>query len=99
MEDVARAFLLLDREVRPRDVADEKSVAGQDGPGLVAAPRVAERKGCVLGSVPRRVKCPDTHRAELQLPAIVKWLVLVAGGRVAMDVDRRAGCQRQPPVA
>ena len=37
--------------------------------------------------------------AERQLPAVVERLVLVVGRGEAVDVDRRAGGERQPAVA
>ena len=90
---------LVDREVGPRDVADEQRVARQDRPRLVAAPGVDERERRVLGAVAGRVQRADAHAAELELPAVVERLVLVVGRGVAVDVDGRAGGRREPPVA
>ena len=98
-EDVARALRLLDREVGAGDVADEQGVAAQHRPRLVAAVRVDQREGRVLGPVARRVQRPDGQRAQPQLPAVVERLVLVVGRREAVDVHRRAGRGDEPAVA
>ena len=98
-EDAARALVLVDGEVGPRDVADEQGVAGQHGPRLVAARGVDERERGVLGAVAGRVQRAHAQRAELELPAVVERLVVVVGRGVAVDVDRRAGGGGQPPVA
>ena len=98
-EDAARALLLVDREVGPRDVADEQRVAGEHRPRLVAARGVDERERRVLGPVPGRVQRAHAQRAELELPAVVEGLVVVVGRGVAVDVDRRAGRGGEPAVA
>ena len=58
-EDAAGALGLLDREVGPRDVADEQRVAGEHRPRLVAARGVDQREGGVLRPVAGRVQRPD----------------------------------------
>src|SRR4051812_26833753 len=78
-EYASRPVLPVDREVRPRDVVDEKRVSREDRPGLVAAPAVHERERRVLGAVTRRVERAYDERAELELPAVVEWLVVVGG--------------------
>ena len=93
-EDAARALLLVDRQVGPRDVADEQRVAGQHRPRLVAAVAVDQRERGVLGAVARGVQRTDGQRAELELPAVVERLVVVLGLGVAVDVDRRARRRR-----
>ena len=98
-EDRARALVLVDGEVGPRDVADEQRVAGQHRPRLVAALGVDQRERRVLGPVPGRVQRAHPHAAELELPAVVERLVLVVGRGVAVDVDRRPGRRRQAAVA
>ena len=74
-EDAARALLLLDREVGAGDVADEQAVAGQHRPGLVPAGGVDQREGGVLGAVARGVDGAHGERAELELAAVLEWLV------------------------
>ena len=86
-EDAARALLLLDREVRSCDIADEQAVAGEDGPRLVAAAGVDQRQCGVLGTMSRRVDGAHGQRAELELPAVVDRVVVVARLGVAVDVD------------
>ena len=98
-EDAARALVALDRQVGPGDVADEQRVAGQHRPRLVAAAAVDERERGVLGPVAGRVQRADDDVAELELPAVVERLVVVLGRGEAVDVDRRAGGERQPAVA
>ena len=98
-EDVARALRLVHGEIRAGDVADEQRVAGQDGPRLVAAGRVGEREGRVLGPVPGRVQRADDERAERELPAVVERLVLVVGLGEAVHVDGRPGGGHEPAVA
>jgi hypothetical protein len=90
-EDPARAVGLLDRQVGPRDVADEQRVAGQHRPRLVAAPPIDERERGVLGPVPGRVERPHEERAELPLGPVVERLVVVIGLGQTVDVDGRAG--------
>ena len=58
-EDRVGAVRRVDRQVRAGDVADEQRVAGQDGPGLVAAVGVDQREGGVLGPVAGRVQGAD----------------------------------------
>ena len=98
-EDAARALGLLDREVRPRDVADEQRVAGQHGPRLGAAGGVDQRERRVLGPMSGRVQRADAHAAELELPAVLERLVVVLGRGLAVHMDRGAGGGRQAAVA
>ena len=63
-EDPARALLLLDRQIGPRDVAHEQRVAGQHRPRLVAARGVDERERGVLRPVPGRVQRAHHDRPE-----------------------------------
>ena len=72
VEDAACAFLLVDGQVRARDVADEEGVACQHRPWLGTAQRVDQREGGVLGTVPGRVDGAQSHASELELPAIVE---------------------------
>ena len=81
LEDPAGALGLVHGEVGARDVAHEQAVAGEDGPRLVAAGRVDEREGGVLGPVARRVHRTHRDRAEPELPAVVEGLVLVVRAR------------------
>jgi hypothetical protein len=98
-EDAARAVLLVDGQIGPRDVAHEQAVARQHGPGLRAPVLVDQRERRVLGAMARRVQRAHGHVAERELPAVVERLVLVVHPRLAVDVDGRAGRRRQPPVA
>ena len=98
-EHAARALLALDRQVRPRDVADEQRVAGQDRPRLGAARGVGQHERRVLGPVPGRVQRAHAQGAERELPAVVERLVRVARARLAVDVDDRAGRGREAAVA
>jgi hypothetical protein len=90
-EDAACALGLLDREVGPRDIADEQRVAGQDRPRLLAAPQVEQRERRVLGPVAGRVERSHDERAELPRVAVVERLVVVIGLRQTVDVDGGAG--------
>ena len=99
-EDLARAVLLLDREVGPCDVADEQRVAGEHGPRLGSTGGVDEREGRVLGAVPGRVERADPRRApssSSQPSANGSWSYCAPGAGV--DVDRRAGRRGEPAVA
>ena len=68
----ARALLLVDREVGPRDVADEQAVAGQHGPRLArrgrcrsARTRCARAGGpacAARGRAARRARAPSRRR-------------------------------------
>jgi hypothetical protein len=98
-EDPARPLLLVDGEVRPRDVADEQAVAREHGPRLVAALGVDQRERRVLGPVAGRVHRAHAQRPKLELPAVVEGLVVVVGRRVAVDVDSCAGGRDEPAVA
>ena len=98
-EDPARALLLLDREVGPRDVAHEQRVAGQHRPRLRPARGVDQRERRVLGPVPGRVHARARSRvAQRELPAVLERLVLVLGRGHRVDVDQRARRRRQPAV-
>jgi hypothetical protein len=88
----------LDRQVGPGDVADEQRVAAEQRPGRAAAAGVAQQEGGVLGPVPGRVHGLDRQVAELQHPAVGERLVRVLGPGQLVDVDRRPGRPRQPPV-
>jgi hypothetical protein len=99
VEDLARAFGLLDRQVRSRHVADEQAVAAQHRPRLRAAIGVDQRERRVLGAVTRRMQGAHQQRAELQLPAILERLVLVVGVSEAVNVDLCARGRHQAPVA
>jgi hypothetical protein len=90
-EDPPRPLGLLDRQVRPRDVADEQRVAGQHRPRLLAAARVDQREGRVLGPVPGRVERLHDQPAELPRGAVVERLVGVVGLGRAVDVNGGAG--------
>ena len=82
-EDPARALVAIDREVGPRDIADEQRVAAEHCPRLVAARAVDERERRVLGTVAGRVQRAHDDGAELELPAIVERLVVVPRARRA----------------
>jgi hypothetical protein len=49
--------------------------------------------------MPGRVQRANDDGAELELPAVLERLVVVLGRSKAVDVDRRARCERQPAVA
>ncbi|MEA2494415.1 MAG: hypothetical protein QOJ29_2326, partial [Thermoleophilaceae bacterium] len=57
-----------------------------------------QREGGVLWPMTGGVKRLDTHRSELQLPAVIDRVVLVVGSGVAVDVDRRPGGRGEPAV-
>jgi hypothetical protein len=97
-EDLARALGLVDREVGPRDVADEQAVAGEDRPRLGAARRVDQGERGVLGPVAGCVQGADHERAERELPAVLERLVRVVGRREGVNVDPRAGGRDEPAV-
>jgi len=98
-EEPAGAFLGLDREVRPRGVADEQGVPGEQDPWLVAALGVDQQEGEVLGPVPRRRQRTDAHGADLDHVAVAQAAVLVLDARVRGDPDRRAGRGHEAPAA
>jgi hypothetical protein len=99
-EDVGGALARLDREVGTGDVADEEAVAGQRCPGVVAAGRVTQEKGGVLGPVAGRVDRLDRRAlAQLQGPAVAEGLVRVLGPGQLVDVDRRPRRPCQAAVA
>ena len=97
VEDPARALRAVDGEVRPRDVADEQRVAAEDRPRLVAARAVDERERGVLGAMAGRVQGAHADVAELELPAVVERLVVVAGLRRAGG--RGSSRRSRPPAA
>jgi hypothetical protein len=90
-EDPPRALGLLDRQVRPRHVADEQRVARQHRPRLLAAPQIDQRERGVLGPVTGRVQGPHAQLAERELGPVVERLVLVIGLRQTVYVDGGAG--------
>jgi hypothetical protein len=98
-EELARALLLLDGQVGPRDVADEERVAGEDEPRLAGAARVLHEVGEVLGAVARRREGPDLDVADPHHVCVPQRLVLVLDVRLRRDVDGRAGRGREAPVA
>jgi hypothetical protein len=85
-KDVACSFVLVDREIGPRDVADEQGVSGEHRPRLVATVGVDERKRSVLRAMPRRVNGADAERAELQLPPVLERLVGIVHVRRFVEV-------------
>ena len=98
-EHAVGALLAVDREVGPRDVADEQAVTGQHCPWLGPAGRVGERERCVLGAMAGGVQRAHADAPELELPAIVKGVVLILRARVAVHMDRGAGRGCEPTVA
>ena len=66
--------------------------------GSLAAGRVDQREGRVLGPVAGRVHRAHAHGSERELPAVVERLVVVLGLRAAVDVDDRAGGRGQAAV-
>ena len=66
--------------------------------GRAAAARVAEQEGGVLGPVAGGVDRFDADVAQLQHPAVGERLVLELRLGQLVDVDRRPGRLRQPPV-
>ena len=97
-EHRGRALARLHRQVGPGDVADEQRVAAEQRPGVAATAGVAQQEGGVLGPVPGRVHGLDREVAQLQHPAVAEGLVRVLGPGQLVDVDRRPGRPRQPPV-
>ena len=93
------ALHLVDREIGTGNVADEQRVAGQHSPRLGTARGVDQRERRVLRPVAGRVERAHADGPELELPAVVEWLMVVVGSRIAMDVDRRARRGGQPSVA
>ena len=98
-EDAARAVLLLDREIRAGDVADEQRVAGQHRPGIVAAGGVDQRVGGVLRAVTGRVERAHDDPPQLELPAVLDRLVFIFRASLAVDVDAGAGRHGEAAMA
>ena len=65
VEEPFGAFAGLDCKIRPRGVADEERVAGQDE-------TFSDHEGAVLRTVARRVDDSDAHGAGLELPAVIE---------------------------
>ena len=99
VEEALGALFGLDREIRPRGIADEQRVAGQDEPGLVRARTVDHGEGAVLRPVPRRMDDAQRHLSHLDLRSVLERLERVRGISLGMDSDWDALLQRQPPVA
>ena len=95
----ARAFLLVDREVGPGDVADEERVARDHEPGLVAPARVCDEVGGVLRAMPGRRERGHRDVADRDLVAVAERLVREVDAGRRRHVDRGAGCLREPPLA
>ena len=98
VEEALRALGRLDCEIRPRGVADQERVAGQDEPGLRRARAVGHREAAVLGAVTRRVDHAERHLADLDLRSVLERLerVVRLGGGVNGDGD--AVLEREPAV-
>jgi hypothetical protein len=62
-KDRAGAFALLDCEVRPRDISDEKRVAAEERPLARPASAVDQNERGVLGTVPRGMDGAEEHIA------------------------------------
>ena len=92
------ALETLRAQVGPGDVADEQRVAAEQCPGGVAAAGIAQQEGGVLGPVAGGVHGLDREVAQLQHPAVGEGLVRELGPSQLMDVDRRPGRPRQPPM-
>ena len=88
--EAPRPFLLVDREIGSRDVADEERVAGDDQPRLVAARLVGDEVRRVLGPVAGRGESGDRDVAEGHLVAVGQRLVREVDACRRRDVDRRA---------
>ena len=63
-EELARSFLRLDREIGPRDVADEEGIARDDEPGVSASRGVGDHVRGVLRPVARRGERCDPDLAD-----------------------------------
>ena len=98
-EDPRRAVARLDREIGPRDVADEQRVAGQDGPGVASSRGVAQDERGVLGAVAGRVHRLDLQVVDAEPPAVGKRLVRILGPGELVDVDGRSRGPGQPAVS
>src|SRR5919204_1328531 len=94
----ARSLEGRNGEIRPRGIAYEERVPGQDEPGLFGPGTIADREAAVLRPVPRRVQDADDGRTQLELRAVLERLErkLRLGGGV--NADRRPVLERQPPV-
>ena len=90
-EEALGALAGVDREVRPRGVADQQRVAGQQ----VA---VDEEAG-VLGPVARRVHHLHGQRADGDLVAVLERLARVRDVGQGVDRDRHVVFKREAPVA
>ena len=87
VEDSRRAVARLDREVGPRDVADEQRVAGQHRPRIASTSGVPQHERGVLGAMARCVHGLNLQVAYRKLPAVGERLVRIlrAGELVNMD--------------
>ena len=99
VEDPRRAVARLDREIGPRDVADEQRVAGQHRPGIACASGIAQHERGVLGAVAGRMHRLDLQVAHAKPPAVGERLVRVLGPGELVDVDRRSGGPGQAAVS
>ena len=87
-----------DREVGPRDVADEQRVARQEDPGLVAALEIRDRDAAVLGPVARCVQDVQCDVPEDDPVAVDDRPRLVLGPPERMGRDPHAALGRKHPV-
>jgi hypothetical protein len=94
-----RALDRLARKVGAGGVADQKRVACDHEPGLVAAGAVDDDEAAMLGPVPGRVQDSDLHVAERDLLPVLERLVRVLRVRRRVNVDRDLVLQSEPPVA
>jgi hypothetical protein len=98
VEEVLGSLDRLDGEVRTRGVADEERVSGEHEPRLVGTAAVDDRKGAVLGTVPRRVNRPHDDVAELDLRSVLERLVRKRSARRAVHPHRKLVLERKAAV-
>ena len=98
VEEALGALGRPDSEIRPRGVADEERVAGQDEPRLVGARRVDHGETAVLRPVPRRVDAAKDDGPDLELVPVRERIVRVVDLRGGVDADRDAELEREAPV-
>ena len=99
VEQALGALLRLDREIRPRGVADEQRVAGQDEPRLVRARTVDHGEAAVLRPVPRRMDGAQRDLAHSISAPSSSGSYGNVGARPRDGCDRDAVLEREPAVA
>ena len=98
-EETVRALLGVDREVRPRRVTDEERVSCEHEPWRVGTRTVDDSETRVLRPVARSMDCAEDDLAELDLAAVLEWVVRIGGLCGRVNRDRDAELEREPPVA